>query len=102
MNQSATPRSSSRPLCGRIETLRNTSRPVQQRLDTAPGGAYSTNGAEMSDLPPGLLAGEVAHHIGDEVALIDGARQLECATVAQPADHEVGDRAPRRHVQIAG
>src|SRR5262245_63619686 len=37
-------RSSSRPLCGRIEALSNASRPVRQRLDTAPGGPYSTSG----------------------------------------------------------
>jgi hypothetical protein len=36
-------RSSSRPLCGRIETLPKPSRRVEQSLDTAPGGAYSTN-----------------------------------------------------------
>src|SRR5688572_6459013 len=33
-----------RPLHGRIETLPNQSRRLRERLDTAPGGAYSTIG----------------------------------------------------------
>ena len=44
--------SPSRPLCGRIETLPNPSRHVGRRLDTAPGGAYSTGGGQRVDRKP--------------------------------------------------
>ena len=84
------PRSSSRPLRGRIETLSNASRLVQGRLDTAPGGAYSTTGSRSPINPrcltPRLVGASQRFASGRQGAdvKVGGMTTLEVQTLPVP------------------